>query len=231
MDKCYYTDKYCYGFLNTSPLRNDSICSYFWFVKWSHPMESGGQPWAQWESCFPEEEVRPPERFSSHQLPRRHTWNGRDSPEILKACWQPPPPDSACPNPDQWETIPAATSLSCAPFMQFPIEVIFLLESLLVSFPNKNPHCSHADPQWGPCDLASSHISSCITALRPRLSQHTHTHTHTIPVAPQIPSHTLCSPRLPVLCRLMLIFPLNSFPALESLLWPLPQSWASLTHL
>ena len=108
MDKCYYTDKYCYGFLNTCPLRNDSICSYFWFVKWSHPMESGGQPWAQWESCFPEEEVRPPERFSSHQLPRQHTWNGRLTWNCLKACWQPPPPDSACPNPRQWETSPAA---------------------------------------------------------------------------------------------------------------------------
>ena len=171
-------------FVHTFDLWNEAI-------QWS----LGGQPWAQWESCFPEEEVRPPERFSSHQLPRRHTWNGRDSPEILKACWQPPPPDSACPNPDQWETIPAATSLSCAPFMQFPIEVIFLLESLLVSFPNKNPHCSHADPQWGPCDLASSHISSCITALRPRLSQHTHTHTHTLFLWLPRSLHTLSAPQ------------------------------------
>ena len=71
------------GFLNTSPLRNDSICSYFLFAKWSRPVESGGWPWAQWESRFPEEEVRPPERFSSPQLPRRCTWNGGDSPEIV----------------------------------------------------------------------------------------------------------------------------------------------------
>ena len=122
---------------------------------------------------------------AAHVKWQRLTW------DCLKACWQPPPPDSACPNPDQWETIPAATSLSCAPFMQFPIEVIFLLESLLVSFPNENPHCSHADPQWGPCDLASSHISSCITALRPRLSQHTHTHTHYSCGSPDPFTHSL----------------------------------------